>query len=109
MTVVISGFDDLRLSDNRYLDWSIVGRDGQDLTALTATVTIYDSGGTALVTSAAATISGTTERTIASYLMETGSGHAITAVGAYRVVLTVTCLGEVVSYQSALAVVALPA
>jgi hypothetical protein len=75
----------------RYELEAVDTRLGSSLSALTATLQIRDSAGSATLAATAMTIDTTiTTRPIAWYLITTGSGMNITAAGTYRVVVTLT-------------------
>lgn len=81
------------------------------LAALTATIAIYNSSGSATLAAAAMTIDTTnTSRPIAWYQITTGSGQTITAAGTYRVDVTLTYPnGDVRIRQGELEIKTLPA
>lgn len=77
---------DMRLGEEKNLRIVITDNEtGQDLSAATSTITIYDSAGTATLAETSCSETGT-DRLVCSYFLTSGSGKTLTTAGTYRVV-----------------------
>lgn len=83
---------------------------GENISALTAVVSIYDSSGAVVLNSTNMTIAGLgTPYVSATYLLTTGnSPQLITAAGTYRAVYTVLYGSETFVFQQTITVLADP-